>query len=193
MLESDRLRFRIRSCAAAASCSCRCSSSSPTCGCRTALAAGLPDIAAARAAGEPGRVAGARRGIIAPCSSRSTSATRRPTSARSTAPELVEHWRFSTDREATGDELAVDDPRPARPCAASASTGSTARRSRRSCRSWCPSTASMFERYLEREALIVGPGTKTGHADPARQPARAGRRPARERGRGLRPLPATPA
>ena len=51
----------------------------------------------------------------------------------------------------------------------------------------------MFARYLDREALIVGPGTKTGMPILRRQPARAGRRPARERGRRLRPVPGTPA
>ena len=33
--------------------------------------------------------------------------------------ELVEHWRFATDAEATGDELAARDRRPARRSAAS--------------------------------------------------------------------------
>ena len=44
----------------------------------------------------------------------------------------------------------------------------------------------MFERYLDREALIVGPGHQDGDADPARESPRAGARPARERGRRLR-------
>ena len=50
----------------------------------------------------------------------------------------------------------------------------------------CRSTAGMFDRYLDREALIVGAGHQDRHADPARQPTRAGRRPPGERGRRLR-------
>ena len=87
--------------------------------------------------------------------------------------ELVEHWRFSTDRQATGDELAVDDPRPARRCAAS----SFDQIDGEAVSSVVPRLVSeyrhMFERYLDREALIVGPGHQDRHADPAREPARA--------------------
>jgi type III pantothenate kinase len=75
--------------------------------------------------------------------------------------ELVEHWRFSTDREATGDEIAVmvhallalrriefSD------IDAEAISSVVPR--------LVPEYRQMFERYLDREALIVGPGTKTG-------------------------------
>ena len=42
-----------------------------------------------------------------PCSSSSTSATPRPTSAPSAGSELVEHWRFATVRTSTADELGA--------------------------------------------------------------------------------------
>ena len=44
---------------------------------------------------------------LAPCSSSSTSATRRPTSAPSATASCVEHWRFATVRESTADELGA--------------------------------------------------------------------------------------
>jgi type III pantothenate kinase len=74
---------------------------------------------------------------------------------------LVEHWRFSTDREATGDEIAVmlHDLLALRGIAledvdAEAICSVVPR--------LLPEYRRMFERYLDREALIVGPGTKTG-------------------------------
>jgi type III pantothenate kinase len=76
-------------------------------------------------------------------------------------PELVEHWRFSTDREATGDELAIVIN------ALLALRGiELAQIDGEAVSSVVPKLISeyrhMFERYLDREALIVGPGTKTG-------------------------------
>jgi type III pantothenate kinase len=75
--------------------------------------------------------------------------------------ELVEHWRFSTDREATGDELAITihdllDLRGIKlqDIDAEAISSVVPR--------LLPEYRHMFERYLDREALIVGPGTKTG-------------------------------
>jgi len=75
--------------------------------------------------------------------------------------ELVQHWRFSTMREATGDQLAAtvsdllqlnditfDD--------IEAEVISSV------VPQLVPEYRRMFERYLDREALIVGPGTKTG-------------------------------
>jgi type III pantothenate kinase len=76
-------------------------------------------------------------------------------------PELVEHWRFSTDREATGDELAitVHDLLALREIEFSdvdaEAISSVVPR-------LVPEYRQMFERYLDRQALIVGPGTKTG-------------------------------
>jgi type III pantothenate kinase len=75
--------------------------------------------------------------------------------------ELVEHWRFSTEREATNDELAVivhnllalrdiDLGQIEAEVISSVVPPLV------------PQYRLMFERYLEREALIVGPGTKTG-------------------------------
>jgi type III pantothenate kinase len=75
--------------------------------------------------------------------------------------QLVEHWRFSTDRQSTGDELAVviHDLLALRGIALDQIDGEAVS-------SVVPRLVSeyrhMFERYLDREALIVGPGTKTG-------------------------------
>ena len=75
--------------------------------------------------------------------------------------ELVEHWRFSTDRDATGDELAmvIHELLSLRGIGFDRIDGEAIS-------SVVPSLVSeyrqMFERYLDREALIVGPGTKTG-------------------------------
>jgi type III pantothenate kinase len=75
--------------------------------------------------------------------------------------ELVEHWRFSTNRDATGDELAitVHDLLGLRGIEFSdvdaEAISSVVPR-------LVPEYRHMFERYLDREALIVGPGTKTG-------------------------------
>jgi type III pantothenate kinase len=75
--------------------------------------------------------------------------------------ELIEHWRFTTDRETTGDELAVmlhellalrdielaDVHAEVVSCVVPPLV---------------PEYRRMFERYLDREALLVEPGTKTG-------------------------------
>jgi type III pantothenate kinase len=76
-------------------------------------------------------------------------------------PELIEHWRFATEREATGDEIAVT------------LQGLLALRDTdfedvdaevisSVVPMLLPEYRRLFERYLEREALIIGPGTKTG-------------------------------
>ena len=75
--------------------------------------------------------------------------------------QLVEHWRFSTDRAATADELAmvIHDLLGLRGIEMDAIHGEAVS-------SVVPQLVSeyrgMFARYLERDALIVGPGTKTG-------------------------------
>jgi type III pantothenate kinase len=75
--------------------------------------------------------------------------------------ELVEHWRFSTDPDATSDELAmvVCDLLALRDVVFGDIEAEVV-----SC--VVPPLVTeyrrMFEHYLEREALIVGPGTKTG-------------------------------
>jgi type III pantothenate kinase len=75
--------------------------------------------------------------------------------------ELVEHWRFSTDREATGDELAivVNDLLGLSgigfPDVDAEVISSVVPR-------LVPEYRRLVERYFEREALVVGPGTKTG-------------------------------
>jgi type III pantothenate kinase len=75
--------------------------------------------------------------------------------------ELVEHWRFSTEREATGDELAImlNQLLALRDIEfadidAEAISSVVPR--------LLPEYRHLFDRYLDREALIVGPGTKTG-------------------------------
>jgi len=75
--------------------------------------------------------------------------------------ELVEHWRFATDREATGDQLAaiLNDLLALRDIdlrEVDAEVISSV------VPQLLPEYRSMFDRYLDREALIVGPGTKTG-------------------------------
>jgi type III pantothenate kinase len=75
--------------------------------------------------------------------------------------ELIEHWRFSTDREATGDELAIVihqllELRGITLAEIDSEVISSV------VPSLLPEYRRMFERYLDREALIVGPGTKTG-------------------------------
>ncbi len=75
--------------------------------------------------------------------------------------DLVEHWRFSTDRQATGDELAIVIH------ALLALRGIEFDQIHgEAVSSVVPRLVSeyrhMFEHYLDREALIVGPGTKTG-------------------------------
>jgi type III pantothenate kinase len=75
--------------------------------------------------------------------------------------ELVEHWRVATDRDATGDQLAaaIHDLLALRGIGFERIDGEAVS-------SVVPQLISeyrqMFSRYLEREALIVGPGTKTG-------------------------------
>jgi type III pantothenate kinase len=75
--------------------------------------------------------------------------------------ELVEHWRFSTDRDATGDEVAImiEGLLGLRGISFSdvdaEAISSVVPR-------LVPEYRHLFERYLDREALIVGPGTKTG-------------------------------
>jgi type III pantothenate kinase len=75
--------------------------------------------------------------------------------------DLVEHWRFSTDREATGDQIAImiHELLALRGIEFSdvdaEAISSVVPR-------LVPEYRQLFERYLEREALIVGPGTKTG-------------------------------
>jgi type III pantothenate kinase len=75
--------------------------------------------------------------------------------------ELVEHWRFSSDRAATADELAMvlHDLLALRDIEFGQIGGEVVS-------SVVPQLVSeyrqAFARYLGREALIVGPGTKTG-------------------------------
>jgi type III pantothenate kinase len=76
---------------------------------------------------------------------------------------LVEHWRFSTDREVTGDQLAVTVTQLLAlrgiglgDVDAEAISSVVPR--------LVPEYRHMFQRYLGRDPLVVGPGTKTGMA-----------------------------
>jgi type III pantothenate kinase len=78
-------------------------------------------------------------------------------------PELVEHWRFATVRESTADELgaALSSLLGLRGLGfgeIDASIGSF------TVPQLAPEWASMAERYLGREMMVVGPGVKTGMA-----------------------------
>src|SRR5918911_3159339 len=95
--------------------------------------------------------------------------------------ELLEHWRFATRREATGDELAttlvgllalrgftLDDVDGA------------------IVSSVVPQLAHEYEqvseRYFAGTLMVVGPGRPDRDPDPTREPARGGSGPAREAG-----------
>jgi type III pantothenate kinase len=75
--------------------------------------------------------------------------------------ELIEHWRFSTDREATGDELAAQVHG-----LLGLSEIGFGDIDAEVVSSVVPQLVAEYrrlsERYLEHDALIVGPGTKTG-------------------------------
>jgi type III pantothenate kinase len=75
--------------------------------------------------------------------------------------ELVEHWRFSTDREATGDELAaqVNDLLG---LSGIGFADIDAEVVSSVVPQLVPEYRRLSERYLNHDALIVGPGTKTG-------------------------------
>ena len=127
------------------------------------------------------------------CSSSSTSATRRPTSAPTAASELVQHWRFATVRESTADELGARAAQPARAARHRASTTSTRRSSPRPSRSCGRSGRRWRARYLGardagRRARACGPGCRSAYDNPRE----IGARPARQRGRGLRAASAAP-
>jgi type III pantothenate kinase len=77
--------------------------------------------------------------------------------------ELAEHWRFKTDRESTADELAmiVHDLLALRGIHFSQIDGQAVSSV---VPPLAPEYRQMFKRYFASEALIVGPGTKTGMA-----------------------------
>src|SRR4051794_339570 len=99
--------------------------------------------------------------------------------------ELVAHWRFATEADDTADELAV------RVSALVALGGLELGDLDGSIVSsvvpqLTPEYADMSDRYLADGCVIVGPGGEDGNGDPAGQPARAGSRPARQRGGRVR-------
>ena len=75
--------------------------------------------------------------------------------------DLVEHWRFSTEREATGDQLAVtlNELLALRGIALSEVDAEVISSV---VPPLVPEYRRLVERYLGRDALIVGPGVKTG-------------------------------
>jgi type III pantothenate kinase len=87
--------------------------------------------------------------------------------------DLVEHWRFATEAEQTADELAVrvstllglrelDAGRIDGAVVSSVVPQLT------------PAYAGMYERYLQGECLIVGPGVRTGMAIQLENPRELG-------------------
>jgi type III pantothenate kinase len=75
--------------------------------------------------------------------------------------DLVEHWRFSTEREATGDQLAItlNELLALRGIALSEVDAEVISSV---VPPLVPEYRRLVERYLGRDALIVGPGVKTG-------------------------------
>ena len=132
--------------------------------------------------GEPFR---ARRRVTSSprCCSRSTSATRRPSSGSTTATELGERWRIATEAQRTGDELGV----------AARATSSTLARLDGICLSstvprLIPEYEHVAERWAKVELLVHRAGRPTGDPDPVRRPARGRPGPDHERGRGASEL-----
>ena len=99
--------------------------------------------------------------------------------------ELVHDWRFATVRESTADELGarLRSLLALRELAFADLDASILSSTVPQLR---PEWTAMAERYLGHEMPVVGPGLQDRHADPDGQPARGRRRPARQRGRGLR-------
>ena len=101
---------------------------------------------------------------------------------------LLDHWRLETERAAHLDEYGSWS---ARCSSGPASTADEVHAVAVS--SVVPplqfNLEKMSERYFKLAPLFVGPGVKTGHAHPLRQPARGRRRPDRQRGRRLREAP----
>lgn len=87
--------------------------------------------------------------------------------------DLVEHWRFATEAEQTADELAV------RVSTLLGLRGLEAERIDGAIVSsvvpqLTPEYAGMYERYLQGECLIVGPGVRTGMAIQLENPRELG-------------------
>jgi type III pantothenate kinase len=88
-------------------------------------------------------------------------------------PDLVEHWRFATEAEQTADELAV------RVSTLLGLRGLEVERIDGAIVSsvvpqLTPEYAGMYERYLQGECLIVGPGVRTGMAIQLENPRELG-------------------
>ena len=151
------------------------------------FATGLPDIAAARPAGEPGRVAAAPDGIIPPCSSRSTSATPRPTSAPLTVPS----WSSIGASRRTAKRRATSSPR----CCTTSSSLRDIRFDRDPRRGGvirCAAPGVRVPSHVRALSEARGADGRPWHqdrdADSARESARAWTRPPGKRRCGLRPL-----
>ena len=93
---------------------------------------------------------------------------------------LAQHWRVATEAHRTGDELAalyrnlIDFEAVSGICLASTVPALVR------------SYEELAERWLERELIVLGPGTRTGIADSLRRSARGRPRPDRQRDRRAR-------
>ena len=116
--------------------------------------------------------------MIPSCSSRSTSATRRPSSGCSTASSWPSSSGSAPTGAHTGDELARAAARVRRPGGAGRDL---------LCSSVPPLVReyeAFAERWAGRRLLVARAGRLDRRHDPLRRPARGGARPDRERGRG---------
>ena len=92
------------------------------------------------------------------------------------------------------DELGAALRQPARRCAGSASRDLDASIVSSTVPQLCRAVDARWPRATSAtRCCVVGPAIEDRHADPDRQPARARRRPPRQRGRGVRPRAAAPA
>ena len=101
--------------------------------------------------------------------------------------ELAHDWRLTTVPSATADELAATLPTCSRSRASSFGSLDGAIVST-VVPQLGPKYEQLSEQHTGKRCLMVGPTPEDGDADPGRQPARAGRRPPGQRGRGPRPV-----
>ena len=76
--------------------------------------------------------------------------------------EIVEHWRFATDRSSTSDELGGDAARRCSSCAGSGFADIDASALSSTVPELAPAWVAATRRYLDHEMLVVGPGVRTG-------------------------------
>ena len=124
------------------------------------------------------------------CSWRSMSATPRPRRGSTAATELLHEWRISTERAATADEIAADHDQILR-----LRGGSLGELDEMVVALGGPDPLGGLPEPVAEVPAPRGPGHRAGrahgHLPGDRQPARAGGRPDRQRGRGP-PAPRRP-